>query len=537
MAKFQIPFFRSRNAKVEANFTKGIFHLQEGNYATAAALFENAAEAGHVSALFNLCLIQGSGFVSPWNFDVSADHWYKAAALGHPSAKETLYMLEAADRGGFGIGPLVTMTADNSIEDGITPGRIMTCAARYFGALCKKYGATNDVIAYELDILASNERTEFKSFLTRTGVPEIFFIGGSKRLIMGSAAHQVIDCLNQFNRAQIKSGVAISNARMSRCAIVGYIIQKSLFGGSSEPLLGFDKFFSLTDSIVINSNKSDNSRHPQNDRGLRRHSVSPPDKFSIATQRSDRIEEGKRLFEAGMRSALAFQADSALEYYTKSIEAAENPSPYINRANLLAKRMRHFEAEQDLLKANEIDLAQGMQFQRVLARELAAIKVFTHSYTNGLAGKLVIDLEERGPQFVAERIICTSFDISQVQWDYVDCATPIFEFHLFNDLDNIVKFDDIRRYPEAQELVALYPSAFIEMKVKSCPNARAYEDVEARLYSLLCSYPESDTILLRRHIISEMHKRMLMRDFDGLMFLALDSDCKGVIKEAEAYLS
>ena len=49
-------------------------------------------------------------------------------------------------------------------------------------------------------------------------------------------------------------------------------------------------------------------------------------------------EEGKRLFELGMKSAVEFRSNEALDYYAKSIEASENPSPYINRANLLGKR-------------------------------------------------------------------------------------------------------------------------------------------------------------------------------------------------------
>jgi hypothetical protein len=247
-------------------------------------------------------------------------------------------------------------------------------------------------------------------------------------------------------------------------------------------------------------------------------------------------EEGKRLFELGMKSAVQFRSNEALDYYAKSIEASDNPSPYINRANLLGKRIRHYEARQDLLTAQKLDLAQGKQFQDILRYEIAKSSVVTINYTNGVAQRLVADLKEKGASFVADRIVCTSFGIPQIQWDHGRGATPLIEFHLFNDLDNIVKFDDISRYPEAQELVDIYPAAFIEMKVEKCPDLQGYEDAEMKLHNFLCSYPEEDMVLLRRHTHYEIHQRLLVRDF-GEMFDALNSDCEGVIKEAEPYLS
>lgn len=247
-------------------------------------------------------------------------------------------------------------------------------------------------------------------------------------------------------------------------------------------------------------------------------------------------EEGKRLFELGMKAAVEFRSNDALDCYAKSIEASDNPSPYINRANLLGKRIRHWEARQDLLKAQKLDLAQGREFQAVLKYEIAKNFVVTSNYTNGIAQKLVADLQDKGSRFVADRIVCTSFGIPQIRWDQWHTATPLIEFHLFNDLDNIIKFDDVSRYPEAQELVEMYPSEFIKLKVDNCPDLKAYEDAEMKLHNFLCSYPEEDMIQLRRHMHYELHQRLLMRDF-GELFDAMNSECQGVIREAEAYLS
>jgi hypothetical protein len=67
--------------------------------------------------------------------------------------------------------------------------------------------------------------------------------------------------------------------------------------------------------------------------------------------KDDGRKEGKRLFELGMMYASQYKSSEAIKYYTLSIEAYQNPAPYVNRANLLGKRIRHYEALQDLLRA------------------------------------------------------------------------------------------------------------------------------------------------------------------------------------------
>lgn len=72
--------------------------------------------------------------------------------------------------------------------------------------------------------------------------------------------------------------------------------------------------------------------------------------------------EGQRLFEQGMKAATDFRSNEAIDYYTRSIEARANPSPFINRANLLMKRIRYREALSDLIEAKRLDDQQGREF-------------------------------------------------------------------------------------------------------------------------------------------------------------------------------
>lgn len=256
MVQFQNPFFRSKSKAVEEDYVTGVKALQRGDFDAASVSFKAAAEKGHVSALYNLALIWGGGRVTPYDFDLAADCWYKAAEAGHPKAKEMLWQLEAADRGGFGAENLAKFVAEEETGDDLIPS-LMICAARFYDVICRKYGAVVDVIAYELDAAAMSEHSYVHSFLKRTGIGVEFYRGGLDRIKSGSAADQITDGLNKFSVAMRASGASEKTTIMARCSIVGYIIQKSPYGESSHPLLGRDRFF--TETAVDRVSKADPS--------------------------------------------------------------------------------------------------------------------------------------------------------------------------------------------------------------------------------------------------------------------------------------
>lgn len=244
--------------------------------------------------------------------------------------------------------------------------------------------------------------------------------------------------------------------------------------------------------------------------------------------------EGERLFKLGMEAAVAFRSNEAIDLYTRSIAAWPNPSPYMNRANLLMKRVRCREALLDLREAKRIDDREGRQFGAPLSRDIARASMLSVNYENGLREKLVADLKVTGRDKVAERIICVSFDIHQAQWDWNSFDRTLLEYHLFNDLDDIRKFDDLSLYPEAEELLSLYDGRFVDMKVARPPAGDAYEDAQAKMHNFLCTYDMPDMLQLRRYMLYRIHDRLLSLDF-GPMYNAFGSDCEGVIKEAEGF--
>ncbi len=223
-------------------YRKGLRHLKAGEMAEASQCFSEAMQAGHASATYNLSVLWGMGAVSPYDFDVAADCWYKAAAAGNETAKQSLGLLEAADRAGFGNDNLIALLGNQPKSPSLN-GSLMICAARFYDAVCRQYGATADVIAYELDGASSSEMPFVHAFIARTGIDRGFYAGGLNRLTEGSAADQVTDGLNAFSAALRQSGCSMEMSIMARCSIVGYMIRKSPYGGASEPLLGTDRFF------------------------------------------------------------------------------------------------------------------------------------------------------------------------------------------------------------------------------------------------------------------------------------------------------
>lgn len=252
----------------------------------------------------------------------------------------------------------------------------------------------------------------------------------------------------------------------------------------------------------------------------------------VSDSASGNREKGKRLFELGMQRALQYEADEAIDFYTQSIAASPNPAPYINRANLLAKRLRYREALEDLLVAQRLDRQQGNEFSNEIDSEIARAKLISSNYENGLRERLIADLRESDPRSISRNIFCASFEIHHLQWDYKNFDRPLIEFHFFNDIDNIKKFDSLSVYPEVEEFYFLYDATFVEMKASGCPNPHFYGDAIGKLHNFLCSYDEDDMRYLRRIMLYDIHEKLLGLDFDDTQG-TFDSECQGVIREAE----
>lgn len=241
-------------------------------------------------------------------------------------------------------------------------------------------------------------------------------------------------------------------------------------------------------------------------------------------------QEGERLFLLGMEHASRFESDKAIELYTRSIEINPNPSPYMNRANLLGKRARHFEALLDLAEAKRLDEAQSNEFGKILAVEIIRELEHTAFYRDGMRERLLVDYEQNDVSEVGKKIMSSSFDLGE--WPYWRGRSKL-EYHFFNELDNIIKFEDTSKFPEAEEYLSLYGQSFIDHKISVCPDEDFFNRAEKILHSYLCVYTLEETRYLRRHMLWDLHNLLLEEDYGNIW--SLSSTAKETIREFDSF--
>lgn len=242
MALFDIPFFRSKITSTEEIYSAGVMKLQKSDFYGANDLFKRAAADGHISALYNLALINGGGSISPYDIDFATDCYRQAAIKGHPKAKKYSIWLDKADDTSFGTIALAMFASQLPAQNDPNHLLMMT-GCRLYSSLCQIHKATDAVIEYELDAASTSDYDYVHNFIKRTGIKQSVYNGGLNRLSNGSAADQITDGLNNLYLGLKKSGHSDHLCIMVRCTIVGYIISKSIHAHAATPLLGIDKFF------------------------------------------------------------------------------------------------------------------------------------------------------------------------------------------------------------------------------------------------------------------------------------------------------
>lgn len=242
MAFFSNPFFKSKDKTTEDDYSKGVICLQNSDFYGANNFLKVAAASGHVSALYNLALINGGGSISPYDIDFAIICFRKAADGNHPKAKEFSPWIDKAEDTSFGTTALAMFAAQLPAQD--EPNHLlMMVGCRLYSALCTQHDALDAVIEYELDAASTSDHPYVHRFVERTGVKESIYSGGLNRVQGGSAADQITDGLNDLYLGLKRSGNSDRLCLMIRCTIVGYIIAKSKYANGAAPLVGYDRFF------------------------------------------------------------------------------------------------------------------------------------------------------------------------------------------------------------------------------------------------------------------------------------------------------
>ncbi|MDH0728113.1 hypothetical protein N5D27_16555 [Stutzerimonas stutzeri] len=141
---------------------------------------------------------------------------------------------------------------------------------------------------------------------------------------------------------------------------------------------------------------------------------------------------------------------------------------------------------------------------------------------------------------IAESIIQNALGIHPLAWEYDNFSVRPVEYLFFAEIYDIsLSENDLAVHPEAREFLELFPLDFIETKLSAVANSQDHMDLlmrRAKYYSLLDESPEEERLYLRRSAIYQMHCALMKRDF-GDFYDSLSSDCNGLTKEAEEFIS
>ena len=242
---FQRSFFKSKDDSVEGLYQRGVRHLKANEHDAANKCLRDAAVGGHVSALYNLFVLNGSGYISPYDIDFAANCFYESAKAGHPSSADALFMLETADRAGLGTLNLAKLAEEAVPQEHSVSACVVVFAARFFHAVSEAHGATDEVITYELTGASFSDDPAVLRFIDRTGFPQHLLRTALPKLESGGAADQITDGLNGLSHMLRSAGNSERICRFVRCSILGYMVAKSPKGRNGEPLLGLKDFYSV----------------------------------------------------------------------------------------------------------------------------------------------------------------------------------------------------------------------------------------------------------------------------------------------------
>ena len=257
-------------------------------------------------------------------------------------------------------------------------------------------------------------------------------------------------------------------------------------------------------------------------------------KFLESAMRTKMAKEGERLYDLGKEHLLNGELDLALEFYEKSYQAKAHPAPLIDSAQIKIARLRHFEAQADLLRAQQLDSAMGGGFAAAIVPSLEHLALTTDLYRNGKRQEFISDLREMGNGYVAKRILSACFGIDPDSWEELRRPTPLMHFHLFNDFDSISKHESRDSYPFVWPLIDRYPRAYIEHEMLRCPDPTAYRLVDLKMCTFLCAFDIDDMQLVRSEILLEIHDAAMEASY-GFMG-KYQSETHGIVPQAHVYL-
>ena len=138
---------------------------------------------------------------------------------------------------------------------------------------------------------------------------------------------------------------------------------------------------------------------------------------------------------------------------------------------------------------------------------------------------------------LAESLLQNAFDINYFAWMEASFDTRLIEYHFFTMIYEISLSEaELNNHPEARGYLEIFPHEFIKIKLKEATYDLEYALRRSAFNELFRKQPKEDQTNILRNAIYRMYVVLMTRDF-GAFFDAFDSECNGITKEAEDFIS
>lgn len=223
-------------------------------------------------------------------------------------------------------------------------------------------------------------------------------------------------------------------------------------------------------------------------------------------------DEAQKLCDAGQRLFAEGKYTHAFYAFTDALEKHEISIAYSMRAEIYAHRIRHYEALQDLLKAESISDTSSQKIKGNLQSNIEICTVLCHAYGSNLRNELINEVRGLDKAVLPHRLLSSWLDIDVQRWWEGDFDHALLEHYYFRELHSITTFDEFEHYQEVLILADRYPAGFIEGKAGACPNEKAFKVMKMKSESLLCSLDEQHMYDVRTAVIVAAHEKLMVRD-------------------------
>ena len=147
-----------------------------------------------------------------------------------------------------------------------------------------------------------------------------------------------------------------------------------------------------------------------------------------------------------------------------------------------------------------------------------------------------IEIDHEHLRDAATAILEKTFHVPPECWRMGFSHTKPIDLLFFNELHEISLSEELlAKHPEAQQYLEIFPTDFVRKKFQEANSNAEFASYRVAFHELLARFPADQRLYVHRCAVYDMHCSLMSRDF-GDMYMGMQSECRGLTKEAERFL-